>query len=241
MRIRGERECTECGTHWSYYETGSPNCPSCGSLQSVGVGDRTQHTASAATLDLSPARNRLDVGGDDDADTRAAAERAAEACREFVRQHGFIDAGDLRNLDETYIAALELRYVAEELGRAMRVSDDEERYFLSLLGGTDHGERPNPEDVPESLRAARGLASATALTEYRRDVSAYLDDYPDNEARAAFGTLAEHGKRVEALDGDVPPETADRLVYIAQELGTYLRKGDENALVTARDRLSRLE
>ena len=240
MRIRGERECKECGTRWSYYETGSVNCPNCGSLRSVGTDERTEHTASAATLDLSPARNRLDAGGDDAADTRAAAERAAEACREFVRQHGFIDAGDLRELDETYLAALELRSVAEELARAMRMSDDEERYFLSLLAEADSGERPDSEDVPESLRAARGLAAAEAVTEYRRDVSAYLDDNPDSEAQAAFGTLSEHKKRIEALDGDVAPETADRLVRIAQELGTYLRENDETALMTARDRLSRL-
>jgi uncharacterized Zn finger protein (UPF0148 family) len=240
MRIRGERECKECGTRWSYYETGSVNCPNCGSLQSVGTDERTQHTANATTLDLSAARNSLDAGSDDDADTRAAAEHAAEACQEFVRGYGFIDAGDLAPLNETYVAALELRYVAEELGRAMRTSDDEERYFLTLLAEADRGERPPPKDVPESLRAARGLASAAAVEEYGRDVSAYLDDHPDSEASTAFGTLAEHRKRIEALDGDVAPETADRLVRVAQELGTYLRENDENALVTARDRLSRL-
>lgn len=241
MRIRGERECKNCRTRWSYYETGSVNCPNCGSLRSVGTDERTEHTASAATLDLSAARNRLDARGDDAADTRAAAERAAETCRGFVRQHGFIDAGDLRDLDETYLAALELRYVAEELARSMRMSDDEERYFLTLLGGADRGERPDSEEVPESFRAARGLAAAEAVTEYRRDVSAYLDDNPDSEARAAFGTLSEHRKRIEALDGDVAPETADRLVRVAQELGRYLREGDESALVTARERLSQFE
>ncbi|HET7324176.1 MAG TPA: TFIIB-type zinc ribbon-containing protein [Halococcus sp.] len=239
MRIRGERECKDCGTRWSYYETGSVNCPNCGSLRSVGTDERTQHTASAARLDLSEARNRLDVGGDG-ADIRATAELAVEVCREFIRQSGFIDAGDLRNLDETYLAALELRYVAEELVRAMRVSDEEERYFLSLLAGADRGERPTPEEVPESLQAARGLASAKAIEEYRRDVGTYLDDHPDSEVRAAFGTLTEHTKRVQALDGDVAPELADRLVRIARGLSSYLREGDENALVTARDRLSRL-
>jgi hypothetical protein len=237
MRIRGERECTDCGTRWSYYETGTPNCPNCGSLRSTGVGERTQHTASTATLDLSAARNRL---GDGEGDVRAAAERAAEDCRAFVRQHGFIDAGDLAPLDDIYVGALELRTVADELGRAMRTSDAEEAYFLALLGGVDDGERPAPTEVPESLRTARGLAAAKAVREYRSDVSAYLDDHPDEDARAAFGTLGEHVKRVEALDGDVSPATADRLVRVARELGTYLRAGDESALVTARDRLSRL-
>ncbi len=240
MRIRGERECTNCGTRWSYYETGSVNCPNCGSLQSVGTDEHTEHTAGAATLDLSEARNRLDAGGNDGADTRAAAGCAAKACRVFTRQYGFIDAGNLRNLDETYLAALELRYVAEELTRTMRVSDEEEGYFLSLLGGADRGERPSSEEVPESLRAARGLAAAEAVREYRHDVRTYLDDHPDSEAQTAFSTLTEHTKRVQALDGDVAPETAERLVRIAQDLGSYLREDDENALITACDRLSRL-
>jgi hypothetical protein len=237
MRIRGERECTDCGTQWSYYETGTPSCPNCDSLHSVGVGERTHHTAGTATLDLSPARNRL---GEGEEDLRAAAERAAEDCRAFVRQHGFVRQGDLAPLDDIYVGALELRTVANELARAMRTSDAEVRYFLALLGGVDDGERPAPTEVPESLRAARGLAAAEAVREYRRDASAYLDDHPDEEARAAFGTLGEHRKRIEALDGDVSPATADRLVRVAHELGTYLRAGDESALVTARDRLDRL-
>ncbi|WP_435078122.1 DUF7117 family protein [Halococcus sp. AFM35] len=237
MRIRGERECKDCGTRWSYYETGTPNCPNCGSLRSTGIGERTRHTASTATLDLSPARNHL---GDGAEDLRAAAERAAEDCRAFARQHGFIHSGELAPLDETYVGALELRTVADELGRAMRTTDAEEAYFLALLGGVDDGERPAPTEVPESLRTARGLAAAKAVEEYRRDVNDYLDDLPDEAARAAFGTLGEHRKRIGALDGDVSPATADRLVRVARELGTYLREGDESALVTARDRLSRL-
>ena len=237
MRIRGERECKDCGTRWSYYETGTPSCPGCGSLRSVGIGERTQHTAGTATLDLSPARNHL---GDEEGGLRAAAERAAEDCRAFARQHGFVHSGDLVPLDEIYVGALELRAVADEFARAMRIDDAEEAYFLALLGGVDSGERPPPAEVPESLRAARGLAAAKAVEEYRRDVSAYLDDHPDEAARTAFGTLSEHRKRIEALDGDVSPETADRLVRVARELGTYLREGDESALVTARDRLSRL-
>ena len=238
MRIRGERECKDCGTRWSYYETGTPDCPNCGSLHSVGVGDRARHTAGTATLDLSPARNLLDG---EDGDVRAAAERAVADCRAFARQHGFIDAGELAPLDETYVGALELRTVADELARTMRTSDAEEAYFLALLGGVDGGERPTPAEVPESLQAARGLAAAKAVREYRRDVSAYLDDHPDEAVRTAFGTLGEHRKRIEALDGDVSPATADRLVRVARELGVYLREGDESALVTARDRLVRLD
>ena len=238
MRIRGERECKNCGTQWSYYETGSVDCPNCGSLQSVGRDERTQHTASAATLDLTEARNLL---GSEAAATRTAAERAAETCREFVRGQGFIHAGDLATLDEIAVGARELRQVATEVARGLRTDDDEERYFLDLLGGVEDGERPPPEAVPDSLRAARGRAVTGVVDAYRRDATTYLDDHPDSEARAALATLGEHTKRVDALDGDVPPAHADRLLAVARDIGTYLRENDENALTAARDRLSRFD
>ena len=237
MRIRGERECKDCGTRWSYYETGSVDCPNCGSLRSVGRDERTEHTATAATLDLTEARSLL---GPEAADTRAAAERAAEACHEFVRGQGFIRAGSLAPLDGTAVGARELRQVATELARGLRTDDEEERYFIDLLGGVDEGERPPPETVPDSLRAARGRAVASALDVYRRDATAYLDDHPDNEARAVLDTLEDHVRRVEALDGDVSPAHAERLLGVARDVGTYLREDDENALVAARDRLDRI-
>ncbi|MXR22522.1 endonuclease Q family protein, partial [Halobacterium bonnevillei] len=56
MDVRGERECKSCGTRWSYFETGSVACPECGSVRSVGVGERSQHTDGNATLDLSDAQ-----------------------------------------------------------------------------------------------------------------------------------------------------------------------------------------
>jgi len=235
MKVRGERECQECGTRWSYYETGSVNCPACGSLRSVGVDDRTQHTASPRSLDLTPART-LDEGGQS---LRRVAERAAELCGEFVRGHGFIHTGDLQPLDDTYLAATELRHVADALIHAMRVDDDEEYYFLELLGVADRGERPSPEAVPASLQAARGLAYANAVREYRADVRDYLDEHPDSTVRSALESLGIHVKRVRALDGDVPPEEAERLVAAARDVGAYLR-GDEGALVRAEDRLERL-
>ncbi|WP_010612050.1 DUF7117 family protein, partial [Halococcus hamelinensis] len=74
----------------------------------------------------------------------------------------------------------------------------------------------------------------------RRDATAYLDDHPDSEARAALDSLEDHVRRVEALDGDVSPDHAERLLGVARDVGTYLREDDENALAAARDRLSRL-
>lgn len=237
MRIRGQRECQNCGTRWAYYETGSVECPSCGSLRSVGVDEeRTLHTASPASLDLTDARNRLESGES----LQQVADAAAEACREYVLGFGFVDAGELQPLEETYLAAVELRHVAGRLGRTMTLDDDEEFYFLSLLGGADQGERPPVDEVPDSLRAARGLAYAEAVSAYRSDLRTYLDEHPDPMVTDVLGPLAGHLKRVEALDGEVPPSESELLVRIAQDVGTYLREDDESALLEARDRLDRL-
>ena len=67
MRIRGNRRCENCGREWSYFDTGRVACPACGSLRSVGTGDRERHTDSAVELDLSEYRLALDDGPSDDA------------------------------------------------------------------------------------------------------------------------------------------------------------------------------
>ena len=235
MKIRGQRECKECGARWSYYDTGEAACPECGSLHSVGVDEeRSLHTATAATLDLTPIRT-----GIDEEPTRRLAERAADRCREFTRGYGFIDAGVLQPLDDTYLAALELRHVAGELARRMEVTDDEELYFTQLLRA-DEGERPVVDEVPPSLAPMRGLAYANAVREYRSDLRTYLEEQPDPAAGGVIERLSHHVKRVRALDGDVPPREAEALVAVARDVGRYLAEGEESALAEAENRLGNL-
>lgn len=235
MKIRGERECSDCGARWSYYETGSIDCPECGSIRSVGVDDRKEHTANPATLDLTSVRGAVDQRS-----VQEVAREAAEVATEYVRKRGFIKAGEIQPLDATVVAAVDLQYVARHLARAMRVEEDEELYFLSLLRGADAGERPPTAEVPQSLAPARGLAAATVVDHYRRDLKRYLDDQPDESARTLMGSLVDHKKRIEALDGDVPIETAEALVQAVVDLSHYVAHGDEAALATARDRIDDL-
>ena len=112
MKVRGRRECTECGTTWSYYETGSIDCPNCGSVRSVGVDDRTRHTDSPVEFDLTGVRNEID-----DSPLRDVAAAAVEVASEYARKRGFVDAGELEPLDERFVAANELRHVGAELSR----------------------------------------------------------------------------------------------------------------------------
>lgn len=235
MKVRGRRQCRECGTEWSYYDTGEASCPACGSLHSVGIDDeRTLHTATASTLDLTPVRSAVDSEP-----IRRLAERAGDRAREFTRGYGFVDTGRLQPLDETYLASMELRYAASELRRRMNVSDDEERYFTELLRA-DEGKRPSVQDVPRSMRAVRGLAYANASREYRSDLRTYLDEYPDPAVDGPMGRLSSHVRRIRALDGDVSLRESESLVATTRALGQYLTDGDEKALAIAEERLESL-
>jgi hypothetical protein len=238
MRVRGRRECRDCGRGWSYYETGSVECPACGSLRSVGVDERTRHTDAPVSLDLSAHRRAVDAGRLSD-----VASELKRDLRGYRNRRGFIRGGELRPLDGTFLAATELLYAVDVLARAddAEVTDDEEFYLLDLLRGADAGERPAAADVPESMRAARGLAVAEAVDDYRRETVAWLDDNPDPEARRLLGTVSEYVKRTRALGGDVPFDTSEALLTATQDVSRALRTGDETALATARTRLDRLQ
>ena len=236
MKVRGERECTDCGTRWSYYETGSVGCPACGSLRSVGLDDRTEHTDLQAGFDLTPVRNAI---GDGSTDELAA--RAREECRDYVRRRGFVNAGTLRELDDTYLAATELHHVADIVDRNSQLEEREELYFLALVNGADGGERPPTASVPATLQHARGLAYANAVRDYQRDVRTWAADRSLSTAeRSALEMLGEHVKRIRMLDGDIGPELAERLIEATRALADGLR-GDEFAFTQAQDRLDNLE
>ncbi|NHX37688.1 MULTISPECIES: DUF7117 family protein [Halolamina] len=245
MKIRGERECKNCGTRWSYYETGETACPDCGSLRSVAVDDeRRRHTDSPAEIDLTPHRSALGDG----ADLVDVAEGIESDCRAYLRKRGFIRKGELLPLDDTFLAVQELRAALADYRRAERVGGDRsvpdrdaaEGYLLDLVQGADSGERPAPAEVPEALAPARGLAYATAIGAYREDVATYLDDEPDEDARRLLGRIRDQQKRLDALGGDLPPETVESLVRACRDLERYLN-GEEGALATARQRLDELD
>lgn len=230
MKVRGRRECKACGTVWSYYETGSPRCPECDSVRSVGLDERTRHTDSDVTLDLTPVRNRIDEVPEDE-----LAGDAAEVAREYVRRRGFIHAGELRPLDWTFVAATELVHVATAYAQSMRHDADEELYFLELLRSADTGEPREPDDVPASLRGAYGLAIASAVEDYQRDLRTVLADAEsvDSEASGLAGRIRDHRKRIEALEGDVEPKDAHRLLRAMRDLGQAIAEDDPSGFVTA--------
>jgi hypothetical protein len=232
MKVRGRRECRNCGCRWSYYETGSVACPECESLRSTGVDDRTLHTDTPATLDLTPYRNAAAEGT-----LSAHVEDCKRDLRTYCRRRGFVDGGDLRPLDDGVLAAQELLQVVDLFDRTRDPTDEDRTYLLALLRGADRGERPGPETVSGAWAAARGLGYADAVADYRRDLLAWLDEHPDPPARRTLGSVHERVKRVRALGGDVSPTAAESLVRAAREVGTYLIDGDETALSAAHERL----
>ncbi|WP_435129674.1 DUF7117 family protein [Halobaculum sp. D14] len=246
MEVRGERECTDCGARWSYFETGSVACPECGSMHSVGTGERKRHTDAPAELNLDPILSRLD-----DAPLADLTDDVKSACRAYLRKRGFIRGGDLLPLDDAYLVAAELVHAADVYARLGDRTDDEEWYVTALLRAADTGDRPAADEVPPRMREARGLAAAQATLEYRRDAATSLDDAgdadddsgtgsagdPDGEARTTLGALRDRAKQLEAVHGDVDPAVADALVEATRALGRYLVTGDDDSLDAARDRI----
>ncbi|MDY6819334.1 MAG: TFIIB-type zinc ribbon-containing protein [Halobacteriales archaeon] len=236
MEIRGHRECVACGNRWSYYETGELACPACGEMRSVSVEDNPkQHTATSTTLDLTDART--------DIETRPIEEIARDAetaARRYVNRRGFIDAGELCALDEAFLTACELEHVAATIHRALTIDEAEETYFLSLLQAADAGERPETP-IPDSLAPARGLAVAEAVARYRRELVDWLATHDTTlPVRPTLDQLHDHIKRIDALDGDIDPANAERLVTATRELATAISESDETALARAQDRLESL-
>ncbi|WP_096390056.1 DUF7117 family protein [Halopenitus persicus] len=246
MKVRGERECVSCGTQWSYYETGEVACPECGSVQSVGIAERRRHTDSPAELDLTAHRARF--GEASGPLPEEGVDDLKRDLRGYVRKRGFIDGGDLRGLDDdVLLAAYELLQVVDAVDRLPDPDERDRDYLLRLLAGADGGDRPAPEDVPPNLHAARGLATVAAVEAYREDLRTHLEDLTADgadgdrdleAARDVLESLRDRSKRVESLQGDVDPETAETLVRAADDLGRYLRTGRPDALESARDRLS---
>ncbi|AUX10376.1 hypothetical protein AArcSl_2761 [Halalkaliarchaeum desulfuricum] len=267
MKVRGERECTDCGTRWSYYDTGEVACPDCGSLRSVGVErERRRHTDAPATLDLTRFREAVadaEPTRGTDADLEGIDEIAADlgsTLREYLRKRGFIRGGELLELDDTYLAARELLEVVDAYRRLREPDEAASLYVLELLEGADDGERPGTDAVPAQLAPARGLAVATVVEAYRDELVTYLGDLEegaafggdtsaeevadatdatdDTDVTTVLGKLRDRTKRVRALEGDVDPAEAETLVDAAREIGAYLREDDLDALARAHDRLA---
>lgn len=231
MEIRGERECKECGTRWSYFETGSVECPDCGSLVSVGRGDRKLHTDAPVELKLTDLLARVDEEPLGD-----LTEEIAERCRPYVNRRGFVRAGELASLDDAYLTAVELRHAADIFSRVDDPTDPERLYLVSLLRAVDTGNRPPPAEVPDRLREARGLAAADAALEYRSAITRLTE--PIGDLRTALSRIRDRAKRIEALDGDVAADEAEALVRATRAVGRALVLDDSEAVDEALDLLT---
>ncbi len=235
MKLRGRRQCQDCEERWSYFETGEITCPACGSVRSSSVDGPTEHTAGTVTLDLTPVRTAIDTKP-----MQEIAEEAADQTRPYLREAGFIQQGELQELDETFLAASELRRVGRTFGRLLQPTEDETQYLLTLLRGADSGDRPAPDVVPETFHPERGLAITASVDAYRSDLRRVIED-DDPALDRTLSQLDTHLKRVNALDGNVGPAKGERLVTAVRDISEYVRHGDEPALTRAAERLDSME
>lgn len=235
MKVRGRRHCKACGTEWSYYETGSLDCPACGSIHSRGLDDtRTRHTDTPVSLDTDAIEHTLT-----DQPLKSAAREIASIVRDYTTRRGFIHAGTLKPLDAEFRLAVELQTVGSDLHRTLDPSPAAKQYLFDLVDALPAGNLPEP--VPPDLEAAHGLAAATAVRSYRRDFATWLEDNPqDDVLHQQVTRIRAHERRIQALDGAVPPATADKLVAAIRDL-TQVIHGDDAALARVTDRLDDLD
>lgn len=230
MEVRGQRKCRRCGATWSYFETGSVTCPECGSSRSVGQGERVVNTDRPVDLDLEEARH---AAAEDDFERALAL--AAESARTYRRERGFVSAGELLELDDTYLLAQELAHAASFLQSTLERRPPERAYFRDLIARPEERQRPDPADVPESLHAARGLGYARAVRDYRDDVTTFVEDETlPGACRSLLESLGDHVARVQALDGAVEPAHVERLVEAARSIGDCIGAADDAHLESAR-------
>ena len=238
MKIRGTRQCNSCDTKWSYYDTGSVACPACGSIRSVGVDEeRKQHTDTPVTLEVDSIKQQLAA---DSTSINDVAPELLRTLRSYTRKRGFIRGGTLRELDEQYLGTHELIHATDICTRSHRTTELDELYVLELFTAVSEGSRITHTDVPQRLHPARGAGYTDAVSAYRRDLDIYLESTPDADAKDAVTRLQTHLKRADALEGDIPLETAETLVMFAHEIAAYLLDADSDALASARNRLDRL-
>ncbi|ESS02599.1 MAG: hypothetical protein A07HR67_02932 [uncultured archaeon A07HR67] len=186
MNVRGERECRDCGNRWSYYETGAIECPQCESLRSVGVTERATHTDTPVTLELNAHRTRF--GEARGTLPSEGVDELKRDLRRYVHKRGFINGGELRRLDSTYLAARELIEAVDVYDRLRDPTEFDQEYLLALLAGADEGDRPETTAVPDDMWEARGMAAARAVGEFREDALTFLDELVAGENAAAEPT-----------------------------------------------------
>lgn len=179
MNVRGERECRDCGNRWSYYETGAIECPQCESLRSVGVTERATHTDTPVTLELNAHRTRF--GEARGTLPSEGVDELKRDLRRYVHKRGFINGGELRRLDSTYLAARELIEAVDVYDRLRDPTEFDREYLLALLAGADEGDRPETAAVPDTMWEARGMAAARAVGEFREDALTFLDELAAGE------------------------------------------------------------
>ena len=231
MKVRGERECQSCGTRWSYYETGSVACPSCGDLRSVGVDARTAHTDAPVSLDLAAHRERF--GDAPGTLPRSGVDELQSDLREYCRKRGFISGGRLAALDGTYLAARELLEAVDCFERLRDPTDADREYLLALLAGADDGERPPTDEVPSALREARGMAAVRAVEAYRSDALDFLDELEDGAERSG-------DEPIEAERHDAEGDDSQPVVVDGADPGSRVAPA-RDAFERLRDRVARVD
>lgn len=238
MRMRAARTCLSCGAEWSYFERQAFACPDCGSHRSTArSGAPTLHTHGDPEFDLGWLSASLD------ADPIDAVVELESACRDYLREAGFIENGQLRDLPDRYVTIAELAIAGRYGGTITEAASGDDRfagYLLALFRGLLEDERPDPEDVPPSAAWILGLGVARAANAYRRDCRRWLRHVAEGRREPTLGSLGDYVARIEALDGEVDPAVSEAVLAATRAVGRAVQSGDEDDRAAARAALAEI-
>lgn len=202
MEIRGERECLECGSTWSYFEIGSVECPECGSIRSRSISTPERDTSTVIGIDTDELVEELGTNFKD------GLSDALESCRSYVTRQGFVEGGDLQPPEVRYVMACEVVEICEAFTTPDRqdISKEEKKYVVDLVRGLRNGNPP--DERPESLDDYHNLAVARTVERYAKDVTRYarsnglsVPSGVEDARSAAKRTKATLGREEDAVKG----------------------------------------
>ncbi|MFB6284080.1 MAG: hypothetical protein ABEK59_09145 [Halobacteria archaeon] len=199
MELRGERECLECGSTWSYFDSRQVCCPECGSIRSQSVS--SPRMDSTSDVDIVDSEVLTGIGENFDETLSELEER----CRRYTSQTGFVEKGDLKPPTPRYVMACEIKHAATTRD-AEGLDEKSRRYVVDLVHGIRDGEPP--DKTPSGLQETHNLAIAETVRDYSTEVERYARkrgvETPGEVERArslAKRTLATEGVKDDAVEG----------------------------------------
>lgn len=149
------------------------------------------------------------------------------AYRNELAQMGFINSGELQNLEDHDIAIAELVAAStapEKLGALS--SPAVEAYLIALIQttiSTQSDLHPDPMELPERAQWIFGFGAALVVEAYLLECRKFIRQSRADGREPLIESVSDHSTRIKHLHGEVPYLVSESLIAAARALGELLR------------------